>query len=757
MAAERSAVTGRADPFPATGGECAAILRAIDWSAHPLGEPDGWPVELRTAVRLALTSRFPTMVHWGDALFTFYNDGYAAMIGRKHPGHLGEPARDWWAEMWDQLAPFFDRVLAGESFHTEDARYTPDRDGRLQDAYFTHSHSPLWNDAGEVRGIFVTAIETTARVIAEQGRASDERRNRQVLDSAIDYAIVATDTKGRVTRWNEGACRILGWTEAEMLGKTAERFFTPEDVAGGRLDVEMQAALDCGRGNDERWHQRKSGERFWAQGEMTVLRDEAGRHEGFVKVLRDRTEQHEAQLRLEASEARFQFALDAAGFLGSWDWDVANDLVHADQPFAEFFGVAASDAAAGMPLDVFVSGIHPDDRGWVGERIAAAVASGGDFAEEYRLHRTGRQTIWVAARGRCLHDIQGNPTHFPGIAVEITARKAMEDALRTSEARTRVALEAADMGVWDTAPDLGEQNWDGRTRELLGHAPGDEVSFDSFLDHVHPDDRAGIREEVAVALALGTTLDSQYRVLDRDGGHHWVHVRGKLVEAEGQASRFVGTLRDVTPQKVAEERSTLLANELNHRIKNTLAVVQSIVSQSLRRADTAEQASEAVAERLAALGRAHDLLTRTSWAAAPLRSVIEGAVGVHSTRSARIAVDGADVRLNAKAALAFAMATHELVTNAAKYGALSNETGRVDVCWQRGGSAGAGLLRFAWVESGGPAVVAPDRVGFGSRLMKGLARDLGGNGETQYDPAGVRWTLVARLDAIEDTVVPAGD
>ena len=194
------------------------------------------------------------------------------MIGRKHPGHLGQPAQAWWSEMWDQLRPFFERVLAGESFFTEDALYTPDRDGRPQEAWFTHSHSPLWDNAGAVRGIFVTAVETTARVQAERARASDERRNRQVLDSAIDYAIVATDLDGRVTRWNEGARRILGWTEEEMVGQATERFFTREDVAGGRLQVEMNAALECGRGNDERWHQRKSGERFWAQGEMTMLR-----------------------------------------------------------------------------------------------------------------------------------------------------------------------------------------------------------------------------------------------------------------------------------------------------------------------------------------------------------------------------------------------------------------------------------------------------------------------------------------------------
>lgn len=638
-------------------------------------------------------------------------------------------------------------MLAGESFHTEDALYTPDRDGRPQQAWFTHSHSPLWDDAGDVRGIFVVAVETTARVLSEQGRAKDERRNRQVLDSATDFAIVATDVDGRVTRWNEGAHRILGWTEAEMLGETAARFFTPEDVAQDRLEVEMQAAMDCGHGNDERWHQRKGGERFWAQGEMTVLRDEAGRHEGFVKVLRDRTEQHRTQMQLEASEARFQLALGAAGFLGSWDWEVAADRVHTDRRLAEFYSVPPEEAAAGLPLETFVAGIHPDDRGWVSERIAAAVAACGEFAEEYRLQRRDGRTSWVSARGRCLCDETGRPTHFPGVAVEITQRRAMEDQLRASEARFRLALEAADMGSWQAAPDLGEQQWDARTRVLLGHDADEEVSFGSLLDRVHPADRTRVEAEVAGALSgPAGSLDSQYRVVGRDGGQHWVHVRGMLVAEADRPSRFVGTIRDVTPQKAAEEQSALLANELGHRIKNMLAVVQSIVDQSLRRASTPEQAGEAIGERLAALGRAHDLLTQTSWAAAPLLSVLRAATQVDGRTAERITVEGPDVRLSAKTALAFSMAMHELTTNAIKYGALSVEDGRVEVRWRTMRQT----LELVWIETGGPEVRPPTRSGFGSRLMKGLARDLGGEGRPDYAPSGFVWRLDADLAAIEE-------
>ena len=189
-------------PFPAIGGECSAILNAMEWSDHPLGEPSQWPAELKTAVRTCLTSKFATMVHWGPDHHTFYNDVYAARLGRKHPGHLGQPAQDWWSEMWDQLDPFFQKVLAGDSYYTENARYTPDRDGAMKDAYFTHSHSPIWDDTGIVRGIFLTVVETTAQLEAEARTEllMGELKHRMKNTLSVVQAIVNQSVRRAVSK-----------------------------------------------------------------------------------------------------------------------------------------------------------------------------------------------------------------------------------------------------------------------------------------------------------------------------------------------------------------------------------------------------------------------------------------------------------------------------------------------------------------------------------------------------------------------------
>ncbi|TGE08661.1 sensor histidine kinase [Hymenobacter fodinae] len=150
--------------FP-NGGEMGARIRQLDWSTTLLGPVHSWPQSLRTAVSIMLGSHFPMMVHWGPKLVHFYNDGYAAILQSKHPGALGQPAEPWWREMWPFLQDIFEPVLAGQTTYFENGLVLPNRRGSIEEAYFTFSHSPIYNEAGAVEGIFVTALETTATVL----------------------------------------------------------------------------------------------------------------------------------------------------------------------------------------------------------------------------------------------------------------------------------------------------------------------------------------------------------------------------------------------------------------------------------------------------------------------------------------------------------------------------------------------------------------------------------------------------------------
>ena len=214
---------------------------------------------------------------------------------------------------------------------------------------------------------------------------------------------------------------------------------------------------------------------------------------------------------------------------------------------------------------------------------------------------------------------------------------------------------------------------------------------------------------------------------------------------DGAKRFFTGVMREVTDRRRAEELQRLMINELNHRVKNTLATVQSVAGQTLRNAVDLGDAREALTTRLLALSRGHDILTRESWDGAELADIVASVVDAHG-EAERFSVNGPAVRLAPKATLALSMALHELMTNAAKYGALSNEDGQVRLVWRRTKADAGERLRMTWEEIDGPPVSTPTRQGFGTRLITGgLARELGGEVRLDYPTSGVVCEIDAEL------------
>jgi two-component sensor histidine kinase len=236
-------------------------------------------------------------------------------------------------------------------------------------------------------------------------------------------------------------------------------------------------------------------------------------------------------------------------------------------------------------------------------------------------------------------------------------------------------------------------------------------------------------------------------------GHsrYWEVQVSPIFGADGKPSHLLSISRDITEQwkavselKEAAERQKILTGELEHRIKNTLAMVGAIASQTMR-GESVAAAREAFSARLMTLSRAHDILTRGSWAGASIADVVGGALAPHRSGQARIHFGGPNLDLSPKQALAIAMAVHELATNAVKYGALSTD-GKVDIVWSQVPGDEVPSFRFTWTESGGPRVVEPAAKGFGSRLIERiLANDFGGKVTTSYKPEGVVCQLIAPI------------
>jgi PAS domain S-box-containing protein len=332
--------------------------------------------------------------------------------------------------------------------------------------------------------------------------------------------------------------------------------------------------------------------------------------------------------------------------------------------------------------------------------------------------------------------------HVASIAIE---RDRSGQALRESEERYRHIVESAREYAIITLDGEGAiTSWNSGAERLLGYSETEAIgqSGDIFFT---PEDRAADRPEQEMRLARteGRATNERWH-LRKDGSRFWGS--GVMLPViEGDEARYLKIFRDGTEERAAERRQALLIDELNHRVKNTLALVQSLARQSLRGDGRAADARDAFEGRLQALATAHDLLTSKSWAPVELTDLVyrtlEGCYG----NPDHVSVDGPPLALRAKTAVTIAMALHELCTNAGKYGALSTDAGRVAITWSITAQAPP-RLALRWEERGGPPVAPPERRGFGTRLIEGgLAYELDGNVRLDFSPEGVVCDIDAPL------------
>ncbi|WP_425511624.1 PAS domain-containing protein [Xanthomonas arboricola] len=366
----------------------------------------------------------------------FANPCYSRLIG--HRDVIGKPLAEALPDLVEQghLHRLDEVYQSGRAYAANALAYNVQAEpgGPVERRLLDLVYQPIAGADGTVSGIFVQGLDITDRIGLERAVREAEVRNRQILDSVMDYAIIATDLHGLVTSWNEGAQRILGWSEAEMLGQTLERTFTPEDVERRQILIEAAAALESGSGMDERWHVRKSGQRFWANGSLMVLRDETGAAIGFVKVLRDRTAERLASEALRESERRLDALVRASSqsiFSASADWRELRQLV----------GEGALSDALSASLNWQQEMVHPDDRARLAEAIAHSIINKTGLDVEYRVLDTDQRVGWTLMRAIPLLDEGEQIVEWFGTAADITDKRLAEQQLRqlteTLEERVR--------------------------------------------------------------------------------------------------------------------------------------------------------------------------------------------------------------------------------------------------------------------------------------------------------------------------------
>ena len=309
--------------------------------------------------------------------------------------------------------------------------------------------------------------------------------------------------------------------------------------------------------------------------------------------------------------------------------------------------------------------------------------------------------------------------------------------LLESEQRRSLAIAAGKMGSWDWDWVNGDWMWDEGQYQILGLEPG---SFDLTPANIqalfHPDDVHELHKAWGGFAQGVKSLEAEFRILRPDGEVRWcAGTAAASTDKSGRVVRVSGVTVDITERKQAEERQNLLAREVDHRAKNALALAQSIVR--LTRGDNVKTYVQSVEGRINALARVHTVLSLSSWQGAEIRKLIDEELAPYSTGD-QISLSGSEVQLQPATAQTVALALHELVTNSAKYGALSTQSGRLSVGWEDQ----AGLLMIVWAETGGPRVEKPVSRGFGTRsVIASIELQLGGQAEFDWRQEG----LICRL------------
>jgi PAS domain S-box-containing protein len=597
----------------------------------------------------------------------------------------------------------------------------------------------LLDDHGSVLG----AINCFQDISDRKALELELRQSRQDLEDffengAVGLHLVAAD--GTILRANQAELDLLGYTADEYIGRPIAAFHADAHVIrdilqrlsrGETLD-RYPARLKAKDGSIR--HVLITSNAHFRNGEFHNTRC----------FTVDVTDQHRADEALRESQQRLAVTYEKAP-IGIAEMDAAGRFVRVNAALSSIIGYAPEELLGRS----FVELTHPEDRDDDAEQYARQVRGEiAHYSMQKRFLRRDGGIVFVNVLSSSVLDQQGQFRYGVRVVQDVTEQLQAEERLRESERHVRELLEALPAAIYttDAAGRITYYNqaaidFSGR-RPLLG---SDEwcVTWRLFT----PDGTPLPHDQcpMAVALKEGRAIRGEEAIAERPDGTRvpFIPFPTPLRDASGKVIGAVNMLVDITERKQAEEHQRVLIDELNHRVKNTLATVQSIATQTIRASSDIETFSGNFEARLLSLSKAHELLTRWAWTGVNLRDIICQELEPYDDGSSgRVLLEGANLMLEPRVGLALSLVLHELTTNAAKYGALSTEQGLVTVRWSASGSGASDFLRIDWIESGGPAVTPPAKRSFGTRLIeRSMTKDLQGMAALDFDPAGLRCVL----------------
>jgi PAS domain S-box-containing protein len=672
----------------------------------------------------------------GDGRITEVNEPTLQAIGLPRECVIGHPYADisLWTfspEAQKDMQELIARSLAGETVR-QDVQCAA-HDGEIR--WIDFQATPLRAADGRIDGVVPSGYDITDRKRAEDARRQSEARFGNLYEHAL-AGITLSDWEGRILACNPAFCDLVGYTEEELRGVHYAPLVHPDDRDDNIAKVRGLRTGDAHALVFENRYVHRSGKPVWVRKIISSLPAEPGHLPNFFMLCIDISDRKEQEELLRQSEARLQLALEADG-AGMWE-----NLIETGEFIASDRALTLHGLPHGSPTmrDNLLAAMHPEDRPKVEQAWRDSLETGAPFTVEIRCPQPDGSMRWLHSQGK-LHEI-GGQRGFIGLVRDISRRKAAETAVRTSQARLQLALDAARLGWWLYDPIQLKASWDSRFKEIFG-ITDPYADVPAVLARVLPEDSMRVCEAAAAALnpLNPKPFVGEFRIQRIDGDVRWVEVYGMATFEGAGAARYavvmVGTAADITERKCAEEHQLLLMRELNHRTKNLLSVVQSIANQTASSSPT--DFVERFSHRIQALAASQDLLVRSEWRGVEIEDLVRTQLAHFADLiGERIMIEGPPLRVTPSAAQSIGMALHELATNAGKYGSLSDDHGSVSIDWRIDDNE----FSIGWIEHDGPSVKPPKRRGFGSTIISAVAEaSVSGEVELNYESSGVMWRL----------------
>ena len=483
---------------------------------------------------------------------------------------------------------------------------------------------------------------------------------------------------------------------------------------------------------------------------MRPWHDAGGAVGGIFVVSEDITAKVKTERALSESREDLNRA-QAVAHTGSWRLNVrTNKLSWSDETF-RMFGVPPTK---NLTYESFLDVVDPIDRERV-DRSWKTALEGAPYDIEYRVIADGI-TKWIHARSELEFDFAGNVLGGFGTVQDITDKKHAEEALRESEERLRAIVDTAvdaiiiidEGGLIVSINPAAERMFGYSATDIVGEnisilmSGPHRAAHDAYISAYRRTGKAKI-------IRIGREVEGR-----RKNGSAFA-VDLAIAEWQVAGKRyFTGIIRDISERKRQEQKVALLLREVNHRAKNMLALVQAIASQTA--VPQGGEFVERFSERLAALAASQDLLVMSGWQGVNARKLVRSQLShFEELIDDRIKLEGPPLNLSAAGAQAIGMVLHELATNAGKYGALSNSTGKIEIAWRLDRAARSDQFTLSWVEVGGPPVFPPGQSGFGTTVIEAMPRmELDAEVTLVYAPEGLCWRLECPAERVLE--IPSG-